>query len=101
MNGIAYQQSELMRRLKWVQDYGDLNGMTAKRADNLHRLFLYPAMMVPVTQSLIIEALSGNLPINAMAIDPYMGSATSLDIYILQCTKLKIGCLICKYRIFL
>jgi len=78
MNGIAYQQSELMRRLKWVQDYGDLNGMTAKRADNLHRLFLYPAMMVPVTQSLIIEALSGNLPINAMAIDPYMGSATSL-----------------------
>ena len=23
------------------------------------------------------------------------------DIYILQCTKLKIGCLICKYRIFL
>ena len=78
MNGIAYQQSELMRRLKWVQDYGDLNGMTAKRADNLHRLFLYPAMMVPVTQSLIIEALSGNLPINAMAIDPYMGTATSL-----------------------
>ena len=78
MNGTAYQQSELMRRLKWVQDYGDLNGMTAKRADNLHRLFLYPAMMVPVTQSLIIEAISGNLPINAMAIDPYMGSATSL-----------------------
>ena len=24
-----------------------------------------------------------------------------IDIYILQCTKLKIGCLICKYRIFL
>lgn len=23
------------------------------------------------------------------------------DIYILQCTKLKIGCLICKYRFFL
>ena len=78
MNGTAYQQSELMRRLKWVQDYGDLNGMPEKRADNLHRLFLYPAMMVPVTQSLIIEAISGNLPINAMAIDPYMGSATSL-----------------------
>ena len=29
------------------------------------------------------------------------GSTTSLkDIYILQCTKLKIGCLICKYRVF-
>ena len=25
----------------------------------------------------------------------------SKDIYILQCTKLKIGCLICKYRFFL
>ena len=24
-----------------------------------------------------------------------------IDIYILQCTKLKIGCLICKYRFFL
>ncbi len=78
MNGTAYQQSDLMSRLKWVQDYGDLNGTTAKRADNLHRLFLYPAMMVPVTQSLIIEAISGDLPVNAMAIDPYMGSATSL-----------------------
>ena len=26
--------------------------------------------------------------------------AIRLDIYILQCTKLKIGCLICKYRFF-
>lgn len=78
MNGTICQQNDLMSRLKWVQDHGDLNGATAKRADNLHRLFLYPAMMVPVTQSLIIEAISGDLPINAMAIDPYMGSATSL-----------------------
>lgn len=78
MNGVARQQTDLMSRLKWVQDYGDLNGTTAKRADNLHRLFLYPAMMVPMTQSLIIEAISESLPENAMAIDPYMGSATSL-----------------------
>ena len=78
MNGVACQQIDLMSRLKWVQDYGDLNGATAQRADNLHRLFLYPAMMVPVTQNLIIEAISGSLPTDAMAIDPYMGSATSL-----------------------
>ena len=74
----TYQQSDLMSRLKWVQEHGDLNGATAKRADNLHRLFLYPAMMVPITQSLIIEALLEELPDNALAIDPYMGSATSL-----------------------
>lgn len=78
MNAVTCQKNDLMGRLTWVQEYGDLNGMTAKRADNLHRLFLYPAMMVPVTQSLIIEAIIGELPINAMAIDPYMGSATSL-----------------------
>ena len=29
------------------------------------------------------------------------GKESAGDIYILQCTKLKIGCLICKYRIFL
>ena len=74
----TYQQPDLMSRLKWVQEHGDLNGATAKRADNLHRLFLYPAMMVPITQSLIIEAIVDDLPHNALAIDPYMGSATSL-----------------------
>lgn len=74
----TYQQSDLMNRLKWIHDHGDLNGATAKRADNLHRLFQYPAMMVPITQSLIIEAILEELPLNAIAIDPYMGSATSL-----------------------
>ena len=74
----TYQQPDLMSRLKWVQEHGDLNGATAKRADNLHRLFLYPAMMVPITQSLIIKAILDDLPHNALAIDPYIGSATSL-----------------------
>ena len=74
----TYQQPDLMRRLKWVQEHGDLNEKKKKRADNLHRLFLYPAMMVPITQSLIIEAIVDDLPHNALAIDPYMGSATSL-----------------------
>ena len=31
----------------------------------------------------------------------YFSYVWKIDIYILQCTKLKIGCLICKYRIFL
>ena len=31
----------------------------------------------------------------------FTGKTLLKDIYILQCTKLKIGCLICKYRIFL
>lgn len=75
---IIYQQLDLMSRLEWVQEHGDLNGATAKRADNLHRLFQYPAMMVPLTQSLIIETILEELPQNAIAIDPYMGSATSL-----------------------
>lgn len=78
MNKATYKKNDLKSRLKWVQEHGDLNGRTAQRADNLHRLFQYPAMMVPVTQSLIIEAILGDLPIDAMAIDPYMGSATSL-----------------------
>lgn len=78
MNVSECPKISLLERLKRVQTYGDINGSTAKRTDNLHRLFLYPAMMVPITQSLIIEALLADLPRNAMAIDPYMGSATSL-----------------------
>lgn len=78
MHVSVHQEPSLLERLKRVQTHGDINGSTAKRTDNLHRLFLYPAMMVPITQSLIIEALSADLPRNAMALDPYMGSATSL-----------------------
>lgn len=78
---------ELLTRLHDVKVYGDLNGESAEKHDNLHRLFMYPAMMVPVTQSLIIEAISGALPTNALAIDPYMGSGTSL----LSCMEYGIG----------
>jgi DNA (cytosine-5-)-methyltransferase len=81
------QYNELLIRLQNVRKFGDLNGTTAKKAENLHRLFLYPAMMVPITQSLIIEALSKALPKNAIAMDPYMGSGTSL----MSCMEYGIG----------
>ena len=81
------QHNELLIRLQNVRKFGDLNGTTAKKAENLHRLFLYPAMMVPITQSLIIEALSEALPKNAIAMDPYMGSGTSL----MSCMEYGIG----------
>ena len=87
MQLVENQHNELLIRLRNVRESGDLNGVTAKKADNLHRLFLYPAMMVPVTQSLIIEAISESLPVDAMALDPYMGSGTSL----LSCMEYGIG----------
>ena len=39
---------------------------------------MYPAMMVPAAQSAIIQAFSDILPPNTYAIDPFMGSGTSL-----------------------
>lgn len=68
----------LTRSLDEIRDQGTLNGKNADRSENLHRLFLYPAMMVPETQSVIIKAISEILPKNTFAIDPYMGSGTSL-----------------------
>lgn len=55
-----------------------------KRDENIHRLFLYPAMMVPATQKAILDALAEFLPEHPDMIDPYMGSATSL----LSCMEL-------------
>ena len=81
------EHTELLARLHNVKIFGDLNGESAQNYDNLHRLFMYPAMMVPVTQSLIIEAISEALPKDALAIDPYMGSGTSL----LSCMEYGLG----------
>lgn len=55
-----------------------------KRDENIHRLFLYPAMMVPATQKAVLDALIEFLPEDPGMIDPYMGSATSL----LSCMEL-------------
>lgn len=55
-----------------------------KRDENIHRLFLYPAMMVPATQKAVLDVLREFLPEHPDMIDPYMGSATSL----LSCMEL-------------
>ena len=68
----------LLNQLENIKSNGVLDGDNADRKENLHRLFMYPAMMVPATQSAIIEAFSHELPNSILAIDPYMGSGTAL-----------------------
>ncbi len=68
----------LLNQLENIKSNGVLDGDNADRKENLHRLFMYPAMMVPATQSAIIEAISHELPNSILAIDPYMGSGTAL-----------------------
>lgn len=76
---IKLEQLEgLLARLCAIREDGTLDGEDADRSENMHRLFMYPAMMVPATQSAIIEAMAHVLPSNSMAIDPFMGSGTSL-----------------------
>ena len=60
----------LLSQLEAIKAKGTLDGEEADRSENLHRLFMYPAMMVPATQSAIIEAMTGVLPQNSNAIDP-------------------------------
>ena len=68
----------LLSQLEAIKAKGTLDGEEADRSENLHRLFMYPAMMVPATQSAIIEAMTNVLPKSSNAIDPFMGSGTSL-----------------------
>ena len=70
--------SQMVLKLEDLKKHGDLDGVTANKGDNLHRLFYYTAMMVPITQSQIIEIVSSFLSSPASAIDPFMGSGTSL-----------------------
>lgn len=69
--------NKLLKQLETIKKNGVLDGDDADRKENLHRLFMYPAMMVPATQSAIIEAFSHELPYSIIAIDPYMGSGTA------------------------
>lgn len=64
--------SQMVLKLEDLKKHGDLDGVTANKGDNLHRLFYYPAMMVPITQSQIIEIVSSFLSSPASAIDPFM-----------------------------
>ena len=69
--------NKLLKQLEAIKNNGILNGDDADRKENLHRLFMYPAMMVPATQSAIIEAFSHELSDSILAIDPFMGSGTA------------------------
>ena len=65
---------DLLARLSTIKEEGTLDGEKADRSENMHRLFMYPAMMVPATQSAMIEAMTHILPSNSLAVDPFMGS---------------------------
>lgn len=76
---MAYDnEQDLLKTLDNMTQKGILNGEDADRKENLHRLFMYPAMMVPATQSAILRAVTEVLPMKSNAIDPFMGSGTSL-----------------------
>lgn len=68
----------LINYLQVISEKGILDAEDADRKENLHRLFMYPAMMVPATQNAILQAISDVVPGNSWAIDPFMGSGTSL-----------------------
>lgn len=70
-------KERLLNQLEKIKNKGVLDGDNADRKENLHRLFMYPAMMVPATQSAIIEAFSHELSNDIQAIDPFMGSGTA------------------------
>lgn len=72
------QLQSIHQKLKALKGSGDLNCEGADRRENLHRLFMYPAMMVPAAQYAVIKAVAGYLPNGAWAVDPFMGSGTSL-----------------------
>lgn len=68
----------IRQKLQILKESGELNGEGADRSENLHRLFMYPAMMVPAAQHAVIKAVADCLPVGAWAMDPFMGSGTSL-----------------------
>jgi hypothetical protein len=61
-------------------DQTKLDASKNDRSANVHRLFQYPAMMVPMSQEVVVGVMSKFLPKDALMIDPYMGSATSIII---------------------
>ena len=69
---------KLLLRLQEMSKNGIFDAEDADRSENMHRLFMYPAMMVPAAQSAIVQVFSDILPPNTYAIDPFMGSGTSL-----------------------
>lgn len=72
------QIQAIRQQLNALKENKALDGEGADRSENLHRLFMYPAMMVPATQYAVIQAVADTLPQGTWAIDPFMGSGTSL-----------------------
>lgn len=72
------QLQAIRQQLNALRENKALDGEGADRSENLHRLFMYPAMMVPATQYAVIQAVADTLPHGAWAMDPFMGSGTSL-----------------------
>jgi len=68
----------IRQKLQILKLSGELDGEGADRSENLHRLFMYPAMMVPAAQEAVIKVFADCMPVGAWAIDPFMGSGTSL-----------------------
>ena len=83
----------LINYLQEISEKGILDAEDADRKENLHRLFMYPAMMVPATQNAILQAISDVVPGNSWAIDPFMGSGTSL----MSC--MEFGMNVSKYKL--
>ena len=76
---VSEEQLQAIRqKLQTLKESGELDGEGADRSENLHRLFMYPAMMVPAAQEAVIKAFADCMPVDAWAIDPFMGSGTSL-----------------------
>lgn len=76
---VSEEQLQAIRqKLQTLKESGELNGEGADRSENLRRLFMYPAMMVPAAQHAVIKAIADCLPVGAWAMDPFMGSGTSL-----------------------
>ena len=79
MNMVSDTQLQAIRQqLNALRENKTLDGEGADRSENLHRLFMYPAMMVPATQYAVIQVVADTIPQGAWAMDPFMGSGTSL-----------------------
>ena len=71
-------KNDILHRLEELALTGILDAKDAKREENMHRIYMYPAMMVPATQSAIVEIIASELGKDGWTIDPFMGSGTSL-----------------------
>ena len=72
------QLQAIRQHIDALREHKTLDGEGADRSENLHRLCMYPAMMVPATQYAVIQVVADTLPQGAWAMDPFMGSGTSL-----------------------